>query len=438
MSLIRRLEEVLEMLGKGIADLPGIKGWRVVVDESHTLSLGIKENVAGSVYTPPSFRRSEHGEAFIVWEDGRISKATVQYPFNDTPDYWLERFREWRQAAYVDSYDTEIHGVRPLPAVELEDPCLYRLVMGEERELFAQVQRLLTEKPPEAMLNGGVQASWGYRHVRTSTGIDVSYAKTGYGLSYSIDSLVSAGFSKRRLIAADEWDYLWQRTLGYYQALGREAPEPTAESVVIFSPAVTAAMLDQFIVPNFSGQRILNGQSAFRQSDFAERTQRFADGLTLTIDPLRALEIGSYPLTSEGVPAQRTELVKNGCLVSPYLRLKEAKQWGISPTALPSGTANVYVIAARREEWHETVTGIEDGVLVLSVLGLHTQDALSGDYSLSAPRSLRIIDGKIAGRVDVKLSGNFFRDLASETTRYAYTDYDNKPYLVLRAGVSAL
>ena len=48
-------------------------------------------------------------------------------------------------------------------------------------------------------------------------------------------------------------------------------------------------------------------------------------------------------------------------------------------------------------------------LFVLNVLGVHTQDPVSGDFSLSAPQSLRVQGGEARGRVRATISGNLFR-----------------------------
>ena len=51
------------------------------------------------------------------------------------------------------------------------------------------------------------------------------------------------------------------------------------------------------------------------------------------------------------------------------------------------------------------------GVLILSVLGLHTQDSTRGDFSISAPQTLAIQGGALGGAVKAVLTGNFFEAL---------------------------
>ena len=56
--------------------------------------------------------------------------------------------------------------------------------------------------------------------------------------------------------------------------------------------------------------------------------------------------------------------------------------------------------------------------MVLSVLGVHTQDSASGDFSLSAPQALKLEGGRYAGRLRGAISGNLFDVLRNEALRF--------------------
>ncbi|MEL1134253.1 metallopeptidase TldD-related protein [Desulfitobacterium sp. THU1] len=437
MKLVAQLEEFLHSAKSTPSrnDL-GIRDWRILVHEASALSLGIKENSPGSVYTPPSYRQGESGDIYIIWEDGRLTQAQVQVPpQHGASAYWQMQLEEWRQASYEDPEGADIPLPEPLPIVAVEDREIERILAGEDELLFEQLAKLLQDIQPGINLNASIQAGWGYRHVRNSKGLAVSYQQSQYALSYSFDSLVGSGFAKRRLIRPEEWDNLWKRTKIYYKALQDNAPEINAKTVVVFSPSVVGSLLGQFIFPNLIGQSILEGQSAFKADEFKANKLVFHEDLDLYVDPLRPLEWGSYLVTPEGVPAQKTVLIKNGSLQTPILRIKDAKKWGASPTGVSSGTSGLYLESRQEKPWEEVLSGIEDGILILSVLGMHTQNSASGDYSLSAPQSLRILKGKIVGKRDVKLSGNFFKDLAFSETILGQEEMETKPYLVVRTGV---
>lgn len=416
-----------------------LAGWRVLVHESETVSLGIKDNSAGSVYAPPSYRQVENGEVFLVWADGKCSQSVAQSYFQDDGDYWRQELEQWRQAAYEDPDAVHIPAPEPLPFVAVEDPALRNIVAGEDQILFEQIRHWLAAKPTQAKMQGSIQAAWGRRHVRTSTGLAVTYQQTQFGERYSFDSLLGSGFAKRRLSRPAEKAELWRQTVELYEAMQVAASTVGPQTQVIFAPSLTEDMLGHFVLPNFAGDKVLEGQGAFSQKSFLEHKQVFHPRFSLHIDPLLPLELGSYPLTSEGVPAQRTVLVQAGKLQTPFLRVKDAVRWGAKPTGLPYGTAGFYLkYGAEETPWREVLEGLEDGVLVLSVLGLHTQDAVSGDYSLSAPHSLRILKGRIVGKTDVKLTGNFFADLAASTTKTARSELADHPYLLLSTGLQIL
>lgn len=437
MKLIAQLEEFLHQAKSSPeTDQLKIKEWRIFVHEAQLISLGIKENSPGSVYTPPSYRQGESGEVYIIWEDGRLSQVQVQaFSQSMTLEFWKEQLAEWRQASYEDPEGAEIPEPEALPLNAVEDRAIQKIITGEDQVLFDQLEHVLQRKPDQAKLNASIQTAWGYRHVRNSKGLAVSYQESQYAISFSLDSLVGGGFAKRRLARPEEWERIWNRTIGYYEALHHEAPEVTPGTTVIFSPGLVGDMLGQFVLPNFIGQSVLDGQSAFKVEDFRDKQKVFREDITLLVDPFQPYELGSYLVTAEGVPAERTVLVRNGLLQTPILRMKDSRRWGAKPTGISHGTSGLYLTSAQEIPWEEILMSIEDGILILSVLGMHTQNSVSGEYSLSAPQSLRIQKGKIIGKRDVKLSGNFFRDLAAAETRFGKESADNKPYLVVKTGV---
>jgi PmbA protein len=79
-----------------------LSGWRIIVHESEAVSLGIKDDSLGSVYTPPGYRQGENGEVFLVWADGKCSHAMVQLAPHYNREYWQQELEQWRQAAYED------------------------------------------------------------------------------------------------------------------------------------------------------------------------------------------------------------------------------------------------------------------------------------------------------------------------------------------------
>jgi PmbA protein len=73
--------------------------------------------------------------------------------------------------------------------------------------------------------------------------------------------------------------------------------------------------------------------------------------------------------------------------------------------------------------------------LVLNVLGVHTLDASSGDFSLAAPQTLRVTSEGLGGRLRVTLSGNVFALLRSATLRPVRFEGEHVPGLLLRCRI---
>lgn len=439
MKLVAQLEDLLYQSQQAPKkEELRLSAWRILVHESEAVSLGLKDNSPGSVYTPPSYRQGESGEVFLVWADGKCSQAMVQLSSLNDPEYWPKELEQWKQASYEDPDAAHIPSPEPLPLVAVEDRAIQKVIAGADDILFDQVKRWLTDRPSKAKMQGSIQAAWGYRHVRTSTGLAVTYQQSQFMSWFSFDSLIGGGFAKRRLSRQQEQEDLWSLTVNQYEAMQKEAPPVGPQTQVIFAPSMTEEMLGQFILPNFSGDRVIEGQGAFSKENFLDHRLVFHPHFSLSIDPLRPLESGSYMVTPEGVPAQLTVLVHDGKLQTPFLRVKDAVRWGAKPTALPQGTAGLYLKHQAEVPWTEALQGVEDGVLILSVLGLHTQESVSGAYSLSAPHSLRILKGQIVGRTDVKLTGNFMADLLASTTKTAHSDLHTHPYLIVTTGVQTL
>jgi len=217
-----------------------------------------------------SYRQGESGEVFLVWADGTCSQAIVQLPAHNDPEYWHKELEQWRQASYEDPDAAHIPSPQSLPLVAVEDRAIQTIISGEDEVLFDQVKRWLTDKPSNAKMQGSIQAAWGYRHVRTSTGLAVTYQQSQFVSWFSFDSLIGGGFAKRRLIRPEEQEELWSLTVSQYEAMQKEAPPVSPQTQVILAPSMTEEMLGQFILPNFSGDRVIEGQGAFAKERFLD------------------------------------------------------------------------------------------------------------------------------------------------------------------------
>ncbi|HBK59326.1 MAG TPA: peptidase, partial [Firmicutes bacterium] len=70
-----------------------------------------------------------------------------------------------------------------------------------------------------------------------------------------------------------------------------------------------------------------------------------------------------------------------------------------------------------------------------SVLGMHTQDPTTGNYSLAVPDGIVVRDGQFAGAAKVVISGNFFSALSDADTRFGLSGDHPNPGIELACHV---
>lgn len=415
-----------------------LKAWRVTLSQTSKINLGVKNNIVGSVYTPPSYSSRESGEVFLIWEDGRCSRSRIQSVSGSREEYWTEQLSLWRQASYEDHHGVYIPAPADLPKVILAQDDIFNIITSDSSYMFDQQQEIISKRPADALTNADMFAMWTRNIINTSTGIAADYPESRFAVSWSFDSQISQGFAERRLPSSEEWEVLWRESVTRYELLQISANPVNKNTVVILAPEVAQQMVEQFILSSFRGENVLEHHSRFAAEDFYEKKQYFDERLTLEIDPLQSFGWSSYILTAEGVPAARTTIVDKGCLNTPYLNTKDAKRWQAAPTAIPIGARGITIKHSNEALWQEKIKQIQDGVLVMSVLGLHTQNPVAGRYSLTAPSSLRIENGTLTGKTDIRINGNIWDVLKSKDTMYLNSSNHSYPYIVTRSSSEPL
>lgn len=429
-DLLNDLRNVLEKTQKNPVNGSKLQDWRIFLSRTQMITLGIKNNIGGSVYKPPAYKSAENAEVYLVWEDGKCSRGKVQKPAAGQEFDWNRQLLLWNMAAFEDPYAIKIPSPAKLPKVRIAAEEIYDLITNDNSPIFDQQAKILANRPRGVQTGANMMAYWGRNFIYTSTGIQIDYDESRYAVSWSFDSQISEGFAKRRTITESEWEGLWKDSLAKYELIRNQGEPVHRKSVVILAPDVIEQMIGQYILPNFRGENILEGQSYFSMEEFTNETHSFDQGLCIEINPLEPYTWESYLLTNEGIPAVRTVLVSNGKLQSPYLNVKDALRWNLAPTAIPFGASGITINHHEQVDWLDMLEGIDDGILILSVLGLHTQNSVTGNFSLTGPSSLRIKNGRLRGKVDVRINGNLWDVLSSPHTSYARCPLYKHPFLL--------
>lgn len=123
-----------------------------------------------------------------------------------------------------------------------------------------------------------------------------------------------------------------------------------------------------------------------------------AAAVTLVDDGRRVDALGARPWDAEGVPTQRTEVIGQGVLRGFLHTTQTARRAGLARStgnavrssfrSTPEvGPTNLYLVPGEAS-LEELLRRLEDGILVYDVRGLHTVNAITGEFSLGITGAL--------------------------------------------------
>lgn len=311
-------------------------------------------------------------------------------------------------AAYAEPEDwvglAEPDGVVP-PDVDLWRDSLAAMPAERKVDLALGLERAVKARDPR--ITGVRVAQWadgsGAGAVVTSTGISVTGRSTVCHLS--VQSLASDG---------------GETTTGYGVSVGREpddvdvdeaaddaaerttrmlgAVQPTSGTVTLVLDPRMAATLLGVIAGTLNGESVLKGTSPF-----ADRVgdQIASPLLTLVDDPTDPRSLGADRHDGEGLATRRIPLIEGGVLQGFLHNTMTGRRAGVPSTAsavrgfrsTPGVGAQALQVTPGAGSLDELVAGVDHGVLVQSMSGLHSGvNPVSGDFSVGI-EGLMLRDG---------------------------------------------
>lgn len=257
-----------------------------------------------------------------------------------------------------------------------------------------------------------------------SQGISLSYGGAYCGMYISLvagegeDS--QTGFALKYSLRYKDLD---PHSLGK-EAAGRAVrmlgakPGATQQAAVILEPYVATGFLG-LLAPALSAEAVQKGRSLLAGkvgSKVASELIHIIDDGTL------ANGLSSAPFDGEGFPTSRTVLIQGGTLQGYLHNSYTAAKDGVQSTGngvrgsfkgTPEvGTTNFFIEPGARTA-EEIISKVSKGLYVTEVMGLHTANPISGDFSLGAS-GLWIENGQITRPVrGMAIAGNIMELLSS-------------------------
>jgi PmbA protein len=384
-------DELLDLAAKVAAEAQGDERVEAFVGSSTSTSVKVHGGEIESLT-----QATTAGIGVRVVQGGRQGFA---YAGSLDPEVIAEVLAEARDnAAYAQPEDwvglAEPDGVEP-PAVDLWRDGLAALPTDRKVELALELERAVRARDPR--IAGVRVAQWGdgsgVGAVATSTGIAVAGRSTFCHLS--VQALAADG---------DE------TTTGYGVSVGREpadidlaeaaddaaeratrllgAGQPASGTVTLVLEPRMAATLLGVVAGTLNGESVLKGRSPF-----ADRVgEQIASPLiTFVDDPTDPRSLGADSHDGEGLATRRIPLVEGGVLQGFLHNTMTGRRAGVPSTAsavrsfrsTPAVGAQALAVAPGAGTLDDLVAGVDHGVLVQSMTGLHSGvNPVSGDFSV--------------------------------------------------------
>jgi PmbA protein len=181
---------------------------------------------------------------------------------------------------------------------------------------------------------------------------------------------------------------------------------------VLLKPLAFAELIENTIIPALCADAVQKGRSSLKGrvgETISSECFRVVD------DGLLSSGIGSSAFDGEGVPSQRTELIDGGVLKGFLYDSYTGGKAGINSTgnAVRSGYSDLPHVGIRNliissSHPHDLLTETK-GYIVNSLIGAHTANAISGDFSVEAKNCFFVAPGDNAKPIrSLMIAGNIF------------------------------
>ena len=278
----------------------------------------------------------------------------------------------------------------------------------------------------------GFSASEGRSLIVNSNGVSIEDKGTGFGLGLSVtlqkDGEIATAYNSASSRFFDiDGDKLASEVCDLAKSSINTKPVETDDYSVVLDYYAAVGLLQTFINA-FNGENVLRGRSILQGKQGSEITN---PTLSIIDNPLLEKGMLTAKCDGEGSVSRQTELVKNGVLNSFIYDIYNANKAEVETTAngLRGSYLSTPMISPTNLEFKfsemRDLSEINKGVLTTSVLGAHTANPISGDFSVEASNAFKIENGELTEPISkAMVSGNIFEimktveGLKSEVKQY--------------------
>ncbi|MDP6869237.1 MAG: TldD/PmbA family protein [Candidatus Poseidoniaceae archaeon] len=283
-------------------------------------------------------------------------------------------------------------------------------------------------------VGGGIGIGASAGAIVTSSGIEDGGIQTSHGIGIHVsidedDELTSSyeGDSSRKLIK--DITKSVEKAVHWSQVTRNKIPGgETSDCPVLLTSDAFSPLFSMVAPPALSGERMARNES-FWSGKMGEIV--IADHLSLKNDGRMEGGSSSGSRDGEGIPTQTRNLVENGRLLGENWstrdaakmvaegRVDKAKSTGSASrsghTSPPiCGCSDLSLLSRNNQHSRDRlIEEMNDGYIIHSVMGAHTANPTSGDFSVTTSTILRVESGELVGALSqAGFSGNMAKALA--------------------------
>lgn len=350
-------------------------------------------------------------------------KQALQVASCKKPDPDFKSFQERKPTKSVEKiYDKKTAKIEPEKIVDLATD-LIKSIEGDKRI---------------ATIGGSIAVGSANVSIINSLGVSGEYEKTGYGaygyvIAQEKDSVGVGGDGYGNCFFNEEKAYTSfknAREIALKQLHPRTVKSEKMD--VLLQPEALAFLLASTLVPEVRADSIQKEQSPF----VGKLNQMVAsENLTVIDDGLIPQAMGSSPFDDEGCPTQTTTIIGKGQLKNFLYNSYTAGKDNVKSTGNAArisggftdkakytvepviGPNNFKLQSAKKSfecKFDEVISEVKNGIIAKEVIGAHTANAASGEFSVVLDSAFKIEQGEIAYPVkQAMLGGNVVEALKS-------------------------
>jgi len=393
------------------------KGEVKSVDSKLDTGIGLRVLIKklGGVFLGSSYTMDMRESAIETMADGAISIALTKPEQKE-----IRSFHDSRKVQKVDSlFD------RRISSLEATEACSLANDMIESARLRESI----------VSMSGSLLFVSYNTALKNSLGIETGYSATTFKASYYVtakneNSVGSAGddYSNRIL---DEEKAIEVARHSASMAISQLDPKSVKAGVmdVVVGPDAVASILENTFALMISADQVQRKQSPYRGRIDSEVA---SDAITVVAEGRYPGWIGSKPYDDEGYPTQTTTVVEKGVLRSFLHNTSSAAKENRESTGnalRPSSadTASKYLgepvvhhtnlkIGEGTETFESILSSVKDGIYVRHVIGAHTANRITGEFSVAPLVAYKIEKGQIIHPVREAMIGCNIQDFLKNVT----------------------